>query len=294
MKKMFFCMMALFMMGTSAQAQCLTLKRQYRSDWHGETISNANKPNGNYYRLREEVKCNDLPRTERVESRELIIADPTPQGWMALYRRELVSQDYDFVVVFYDQNKKPVTTVDLCAVSNTYNCEVQDVRYDAENDFLLFNMACPSYASEIDGKGSKLFCYKVNQQKMVWSTPYLTSNDIFIFNDKYVFCTYGFTREKDYVFMIDKFTGKIYSKLPTSSDVENLELKLKDGKELLYAVDYKEYLYIYNINDTNLPTASKSSTAKSSSASKTTAKKPASKSATKKPASKKASTARKK
>lgn len=273
MNRTLLCSLALLVYASVAQAQGLSLKRKYHSDWHGESVSWVNKPNGKFYRLREEIQCNDLPLIPRLENSDqnklLIIAERTAKGWMALYRNEMLAENYDFVVVFYDEEKNPVSSVDLCEVSNTYNCEVQDIRYDADNDFLMFNMACPSYSEQIDGKGSKLFCYKVGEHRMMWSTPYLTSNDVFIFNDKYVFCSYGFTSEKDYIHMVDKFTGKVYSKLLTSTAVEYMEIQQKDGKDLLYAVDYNDYLYVYNICDTT-PSAPKPST---SSAKKSSAKK---------------------
>lgn len=264
-------MIALLMMGASAQAQCLTLKKKYPAKaWQGEKVSYLNKPNGTYYsRLREEIHATDLPLIPRIENaeqkKELIIAehiDGGEIGWLALYRNEMLAPTYDFIVVLYNENKEPMASIDLCEISNTYNCEVQDIRYDADNYLLFFNMACPSYSSEIGGKGSKLFCYHVGKEEMVWSTPYLTSNDILIFNDKYVFCSYGFTREKDYLFMIDKFTGKIYSKLPMDSDVEYIELQEKNGKELLYAIDYRESLYVYNINDQTIAPKPKTATKK--------------------------------
>lgn len=275
MKKILFTLAALMMLSVTAQAQCLTLKKKYHTDWHGETMGTANKPNGYIYRLREEIQCTNLPLIPRVENadkpKRLMISERIESGWMALYRNEMLAPTYEFIVVFYDQDKNPTASVDLCEVSNTYNCEVQDIRYDAQNDFLLFNMACPSYSSGVNGKGSKLFCYKVSEQKMMWSTPYLTSNDIFIFNDKYVFCAYGFTSEKDYIFMVDKFTGKVLTKLPTSSSVQYMEIQQKDGKDLLYATDYNEYLYIYNINDTTPAPAPAKPTAKKTTAKKSTA-----------------------
>lgn len=270
MKKILLSMIALLMMGASAQAQCLTLKKKYPAKaWQGEKVSYANKPNGTYSRLREEIHATDLPLIPRIENadqkKELIIAEHINGGeigWLALYRNEKLAPTYDFIVVLYNENKEPMASIDLCEISNTYNCEVQDIRYDADNYLLFFNMACPSYSSEIGGKGSKLFCYHVGKEEMVWSTPYLTSNDILIFNDKYVFCSYGFTREKDYIFMIDKFTGKIYSKLPMDSDVEYIELQEKNGKELLYAIDYRESLYVYNINDQTIAPKAKTATKK--------------------------------
>lgn len=277
MKKKILCMIALFVaMSATVQAQSLTLKKKYTGNWQGETVSSINKPNGRMYRLREEIQCKDLPLIPRVENSDtkmiMIISEKIASGWMALYRNELGADSYKFIVVFYNEDKNPEASIDLCEISNTYNCEVQDIRWDAANSHLFFNMACPSYASGIGGKGSKLFCYDQKEGKMLWSTPYLTSNDIFTFNQDYVFCSYGFTNEKDYVFMLDKKTGKILSKLPTTKKIEYMELKKKDGKDLLYAVDYNDVLYVYNINDTSVASAKKPA-AKKSTAKKSAAKK---------------------
>ncbi len=272
MKKTLFCMASFLLLGTaSIQAQSLVLKKKYGSNWQNETVSHVNKPNGNMYRLREEIQCNDLPLIPRVENADqkmiLIISERTKTGWMALYRNPLGASKYNFIAVFYNDEKDPVASVDLCEISKTYNCEVQDIRYDANTGDLFFNMACPSYASGVNGKGSKLFCYNMNSETMKWETPYLTSNDILIFNDKYVFCSYGFTSEKDYIFMLDRNTGKIYSKLPTTKKVEYIEIQQKNGKDLLYAVDYNDHLYVYTISDTTVKTTT---TAKKPVAKKTT------------------------
>lgn len=245
----------LMSLGTQvADAQCLTLKKKYTSNWNGETISLVNKPNGSIDRLREEKQCPDLPLIPMVEESDTkmiqIISERIDLGWMALYRNELGADTYKFLVVIYDKDKVAERCIDLCEKSNTYNCEVQDVRWDAETHYLYFNMACPSYSSMIGGKGSKLFCYDVENEKMVWSTPYLTSNDILILHKNYVFCGYGFTNEKDYVCMVDKMTGKVYSKILLSSAHQNMEVKTIDGKDYLYLSDYNDYLYIYNINKT--------------------------------------------
>ena len=82
---------------------------------------------------------------------------------------------------------------------------------------------------------------------MVWETGYLVSNDIFILDRDFVYCAYGFTNEKDYLYMLDKRTGKQYSKLPMASKVHYMEKQVKNGRELLYVVDYNDNLYAYAI-----------------------------------------------
>ena len=82
---------------------------------------------------------------------------------------------------------------------------------------------------------------------MVWETDYLVSNDIFILNRDFVFCSYGFTNEKKFLYMLDKQTGKVYTKLPMVYKVQYMELQEKGGKEMLYVVDYNDNLYTYTV-----------------------------------------------
>ena len=199
------------------------------------------------YRLRKDVKCDDLPRVPETERLELFIAEPIDIGWLGFYRLPTSADNYDFVVVLFNHDKQPTATINLCDVSNNRYCEVQDVRWDADNHNLLFNMACPSYASGVNGKGSKLYSYNVENRRIVWETDYLVSNDIFILDRNFVFCSYGFTSEKKFLFMLDKQTGQMYSKIPMVYKVEYMELQEKNGREYLYVVDYNNNLYAYTV-----------------------------------------------
>ena len=245
-KRFFLCLMAFVALTGEISAQKLTLSKQLKSNW-SDMVTMRNKPNGIIYRLREDIQCEDLPRVPEVEGLIVMIAEPIDQGWLALYRLPLSDDDYNFVVVLYNHDKKPTQIINLCDISNNRYCEVQDVRWDGENQYLMFNMACPSYASEINGKGSKLHCYDVAKKKMVWETNWLTSNDIFTFDDQFVYCAYGFTSEKDYLFLLDKFTGKVYSKIPMAKKVDYMELNVQNDQKQLYVVDYNKNLYIYNV-----------------------------------------------
>ena len=247
MKNRILCLMAMVMVVSTMSAQRLQLQRRLGDKWGTESVSMKNKPKGTYYRLREDIQCQDLPRTPQVEDLTLLIAEPISIGWLTLYRRPLISEDYKFIVVLYDNNKLPIKTLNLCEIADNRYCEVQDVRWDADNRRVLFNMACPSYSSLINGKGSKLYSYDIDQDRIAWQTNWLTSNDIFILDDQYVYCSYGFTNEKDYLFLLDKFTGKVYHKLLTTKKSDYLELQEWNGKKQLYVVDNDEHLFIYDI-----------------------------------------------
>ena len=247
MKKILFSLLASLLSLSPVQAQRLVAFDRFGTNWASTDVSTKNKPNGYIYRLRKDVQCDDLPRVPETESLELFIAEPIDIGWLGFYRLPTGADNYDFVVVLFNHDKQPTATINLCDVSNNRYCEVQDVRWDADNHNLLFNMACPSYASGVNGKGSKLYSYNVENRRIVWETDYLVSNDIFILDSNFVFCSYGFTSEKKFLFMLDKQTGQMYSKIPMVYKVEYMELQEKNGREYLYVVDYNNNLYAYTV-----------------------------------------------
>ncbi len=241
-------LMALVMMIGSASAQRLVSVKNYGANWDRTLITLKNKPNGTIYRLREEIQNEYLPRVPEAKGLEMFISERIGLGWLAMYRLPAGDQNYKFIVVIYDFDEKPLYTINLGEVAQNNYCEVQDVRWDNDTHNLLFNMACPSYSSGVNGKGSKLHCYNPERRQMVWSTDWLTSNDIFILDSNYVFCSYGFTGEKKFLFMLDKLTGKVYSKLPFTYAIQYLELKTEaNGREYLYVTDYNDHLYKFYV-----------------------------------------------
>ena len=241
-------LVALVMMHGIASAQRLVSVKNYGTNWQKTMISLKNKPNGTIYRLRKENQNEYLPRVEEAKGLEQFISERIDIGWLAMYRLPMSDDNYKFIVVIYDKDEHPLYTVNLGEVAQNDYCEVQDVRWDPDTHNLLFNMACPSYASGVNGKGSKLHCYNPESRQMVWSTDWLTSNDIFILDSQFVFCSYGFTSEKKFLFMLDKLTGKVLSKLPFTYKIQYLELQTEpNGREYLYAVDYNDNLYKYQV-----------------------------------------------
>lgn len=254
--KQIICLITFVLVLCSAQAQRLVPINNFGSKWGEESVSTKNKPNGYIYRLRKDVQKTDLPQLNETKNMELYIAEPIDLGWLTLYRLPTSSDREDYVVVVYDQELNPLHVLNLGDITGSHNLEVQDVRWDADNHNLLFNMAHYSYSDGVGGKCSKLYSYSVEQRRLMWETDYLVSNDIFTLNSKYVFCSYGFTNEKKFLYMLDKQTGKVYSKLPLVYKVQYMELQRKNGRELLYVVDSQNSLITYAVSDQ--PAAAKS------------------------------------
>ena len=201
----------------------------------------VNKPNGTMYRLREDIQIKSLKPTPRTCNLEQFITEKTDFGYFALYRKELRADDYSFIVTLYNEKADMFDEIDLNEVSDNYNCELQDIRY--EKGRLYYNFACPSYSSGLNGQCSSLYCLDIAKKQVLWKTPYLTSNDIFIIHGNYIICGYGFTGEKDYVFLVNKETGKVLSKVLIKSSPQYIEVK--NGH--IFVVDYNDNVYDFVI-----------------------------------------------
>ena len=139
-----------------AGAQKLVLDQSLNPGWAGANITNQNKPEGRFYRLRNEVQVTGFQTPQIVQDLELYISEPISTGYLALYRLPLSAPNYKFYVVLYNERKVAQYVLNLCELTGNDYCEVQDVRWDPTTERVLFNMACPSYSSEINGRGSKL------------------------------------------------------------------------------------------------------------------------------------------
>ena len=204
-------------------------------------LTMVNKPNGTMYRLREEIQVDYLKPSPRTRSLKQIITGKTDYGHFALYRKDLGATDYSFIVTLYDEKDDMYAEIDLNEVSDNYDCELQAIRYEKER--LYYNFACPSYSSGLNGQCSSLYCFDIAKNKVIWKTPYLTSNDIFVIHGNYIICGYGFTGEKDYVFLVNKETGKVLSKVLIKSSPQYIEVK--NGH--IFVVDYNDNVYDFVI-----------------------------------------------
>ena len=146
--KRILCFWAFLMVLSTVTAQQLIVKKRYGKSWDPQLVTLKNKPNGIIYRSRQEKQCTDLPLVSAVKDLELFISERIDIGWLALYRLPMSADTYDFVVEIYDHDKLPLYVFNLCDITDNRYCEVQDVRWDADNRRVVFNMACPSYASE--------------------------------------------------------------------------------------------------------------------------------------------------
>lgn len=236
----------LLMCGT-VNAQKLTLVKKHPAigqQWESRFgLTGANKPAGFYYRLREEVRVPTLMRSTTTEQLQLMISEKTDFGSFGLFRSSMNDETYAFVLALYNKDGKFYQEFDLCKLTGEYMLELQDIRYD--NGRFYFNMACPSYSKLFGGQCSRLYCLDAKKGKIVWQTDYLISNDIIVLNDNFIVCTYGFTDERDFVYLLDKKSGDVTCRM--SLDKKSEYVEVKDNQ--LFVIDAAQNVYVFNIEN---------------------------------------------
>jgi hypothetical protein len=211
---------------------------QYFKDKYG--LSGKNKPNGFMYRVREDNGI-VLPKGNKTNHLKLFISERIESGYVSLARNGLGSDNYEFYVIIYDNNKNIIEEINLNEISGITDCEIQDIR--VYGGHIYFNQACVSYSNEQGGYCSYLFSYNIKNKSLDWKTNRLTSNGIFLVEKDYIISGYGFTQEKDYIFLINRKNGQLIDKYLINSDPQYMEMH--DGN--LFVVDYNGNVYTFKV-----------------------------------------------
>jgi len=182
---------------------------------------------------------------------ELFLLDRVGDEFMAFYRdpydaSSCALSGHDnchYFVKLYDLEGQVRWSVALHELlSAPRYLEVQDVRW--ADGTLYFNEACQSYASGAKGKCSALVAYDPVAKQVRWRTRPLVSNNMFVLHGDYIVCGYGFTSERDHVFVVRRRDGKIMQKLSVPTAPEHfaiagdgaLEVELYGGTRRRYAL----------------------------------------------------------
>lgn len=206
-------------------------------------VTLANKPNGVIYRSRVKQDYPDMQRPASLADCEAPISESTQDGYLMLLHREINPFNHQYWCLLYDQSKSLIRTIDLCAEGGQSNCEITDIRYDKRQIF--WNFSCITNASRLDNLCNQLFCYDLNEKKLLWKSPYLTSRDVFTLDNQYIYSGYGFTDESDYIYLLDRQSGQILTQCPIESAPRYMELT-SDG---LFVEDYRENGYLFKVTD---------------------------------------------
>ena len=159
-------------------------------------------------------------------------------GWVATYRQ--TQADCGWTVDNWKSCKTLVKMFDAkgteewsLQLEKNYpradHLEVQDVRYAEDTGTLYYNEACQTYAKDAGSKCSQLVAFDPVKKKVLWRTPYLTSNNEIMLVGDYIVTAYGFTGEKCSIRVVRRSDGAILDTKPLAG--ANFEMT-KTGDQL--------------------------------------------------------------
>jgi hypothetical protein len=97
---------------------------------------------------------------------------------------------------------------------------------EAEEGMVYVATGINGYSKEVQGKTGYLSALDSKTGKLLWqSTPLVANAMNFVVYSDVIFCGYGFTKEPDFLYVIDRKTGKTLQKLPVASGPEYLHLQ---------------------------------------------------------------------
>ncbi len=162
---------------------------------------------------------------------ELFLLENAPEGIVAFYREPYgagscalgTNANCRYHARLYRPDQSIAWTHELNQFfSRDDHLEVQDVRF--VGGVLYWNEACQSYSAEAGGQCSSLVAFDPKNARVLWRSRNRTSNNVFLVLDRYIVSGYGFTAEPDFLFLIDRATGRVRHRARIPAAHEWLEL----------------------------------------------------------------------
>jgi hypothetical protein len=99
----------------------------------------------------------------------------------------------------------------------------QPVWAQESGDALYVEMAHSTYASSSYDRNGYVTAIDLTTKRAVWRSPALVANaDTFLVQKRYLVTGYGFTKEPDYLYLLDRATGKVVDRLALPSAPEKI------------------------------------------------------------------------
>ncbi|MGI9242664.1 MAG: hypothetical protein ACR2RV_17845 [Verrucomicrobiales bacterium] len=105
-------------------------------------------------------------------------------------------------------------------------------------DDILYLSNNPGNLSAADGGGARIFAVDLKTNSLMWSSPRKTCHGQFAVIEGSVVCSYGFTGEPDFIYVLDRFDG---------SEIQ--EIKLKTAANWLIRKADLLYVRCYNTDE---------------------------------------------
>lgn len=96
------------------------------------------------------------------------------------------------------------------------------------DDVVYVTVQYNGYAKEVNGKGNLVAAFDLCAHNRLWKSPDLTSNAAMLVHGDYLVTGYGFTSEKRFLFVLNRWSGRVVQKIGLPKSPE--ELRIHDGR----------------------------------------------------------------
>jgi outer membrane protein assembly factor BamB len=101
-----------------------------------------------------------------------------------------------------------------------------------------------SYAREVHGKKAFMSALDATTGELLWRSDPLVCGQDFVIEGGGIVTGYGFTDEPDYVFVLDRATGRTKQRLPIESAPNHFEMLASGGGRMLVETYGKRHLFV--------------------------------------------------
>ena len=106
------------------------------------------------------------------------------------------------------------------------------------NDTLYFSTHHRTYSDSSEGMNAYVTCYDLKTQEVIWrSDPLISNVSSFAVHGDYIFTGYGFTEEDDFLYVLNRYTGKVV-----------LQHKISKAPRYIVEKDNQLFVRTYNRN----------------------------------------------
>ncbi len=200
-----------------------------------------------------------LPKIRARKFFEIYRNTRLPRRYKGTSLLEVFSDKQKYLYLIYGKNygeKRYLFIMDLLSKKFLYGFDFINYAYSTENrrfvyqsieyakidkGTLYFATYHNTYAKDSKGKNGYISALNLKTKKLIWqSQPLVMGSTNFIIYKNWIISGYGFTMEKDYLYILDKNSGRALKKYPLKSAPEYIVL----NRSKLYVRTYnRDYIF---------------------------------------------------
>ncbi len=200
-----------------------------------------------------------LPKIKARKFFEIYKNTQLPRRYKQTSLLEVFSDKQKYLYLIYGKNygeKRYLFVMDLLSKKFLYGFDFINYAYSTsnrrfvyqsieyakiDNGILYFATYHNTYAKDSKGKNGYISALDLKSKKLLWqSRPLVIRTENFLLYKNWIISGYGFTLERDYLYILDKISGKTLKKYPLKSAPEYI---VRKGRKLYVRTYNRDYIF---------------------------------------------------